>query len=225
VHLLTASGVVLAFLATSEIAAPSPDARRVFLWLTAAVVVDAIDGPLARRLAVKRHLPHVQGRTLDDIVDYLTFTFVPLLLCWRLGWVPGMAWIVPALVASLMGFAHTGAKEEEAGFFRGFPSYWNIYAFFAGLWATRFGPLLPGVAALALAALTLAPVRFVYPNLAPRGMKLPLLGGAWAWALVLLACLRTYPVVPGALLAAAIAYPVFYTVASVALDLRSRRRR
>jgi phosphatidylcholine synthase len=223
VHLLTASGVVLAFLAALEIAAPAPDPRRVFLWLTLAVVVDAVDGPLARRLEVKRHLPHVQGRTLDDIVDYLTFTFLPLALCCRLRWVPGVAWVVPALVASLLGFAHTGAKQEADGFFRGFPSYWNIYAFFAGLWVERFGPLVPGVAALLLAVLTLAPVRFVYPNLAPRGFKGLLLGGAWAWSIAVAACLPSYPAVPPWLLAATLAYPVLYVASSVWLDVKARR--
>ena len=79
------------------------------------------------------------------------------------------------------------------------------------------------MAAVFLAALTVAPVRFVYPNLAPRGWKLPLLGGAWLWALVLLASLRTYPDVPAPLLAAAVAYPVVYTVVSIVLDVRSRR--
>jgi phosphatidylcholine synthase len=225
VHLLTASGVVLAFLAAAECTAPVPDARRTFLWLTLAVVVDAVDGPLARRLAVKRHLPHVQGRTIDDIVDYLTFTFIPLLLAWRLRWVPGLPWVVPALVASVLAFARQDAKQEDDGFFRGFPSYWNVFAFYAGLWAPQHGPLLPGLAALALAGLTVAPVRFVYPNLAPRGWSTAFLGGAWLWAVVIAACLLRYPDVPGWLLLLSVAYPFFYVVASVALDLRQRRVR
>jgi phosphatidylcholine synthase len=216
--------VVLAFLAAAETAAPAPRAGRVFVWLTLAVVVDAIDGPLARRFEVKRHLPGVQGRTIDDIVDYLTFTFLPLLLCWRLGWVPGIVWVVPALVASVMAFARADAKQEADGFFRGFPSYWNIYAFYAGLWAPVHGPLLPGLAALALAALTMAPIRFVYPNLAPRGWRRSLLGGAWLWALVLAAALRTYPAVPTWLVLLSLVYPTFYVIASVALDLRARRQ-
>src|SRR5262245_12196953 len=103
VHLYTASGVLLALLAAMELCASTPDPRRVFLALAAAVVIDATDGTLARRWEVKRVLPAINGRTIDDIVDYLTYTFLPLLLIWRMGWVPAPAgaWIAPALVASL----------------------------------------------------------------------------------------------------------------------------
>ena len=128
VHLLTASGVLAAFQAVAEICAPDTDPRRVFAWLGLAVIIDAVDGPLARRWQVKQTVPHIDGRTIDDIVDYLTFTFIPLLLIWRMGWVPepAAAWIAPALVTSLLGFANVGAKEEAGGFFLGFPSYWNV---------------------------------------------------------------------------------------------------
>src|ERR671911_730004 len=142
VHVYTASGVLLALAATIEICSAAPDPRLVFLLLAAAVLVDATDGPLARRAEVKRWLPSIQGRTIDDIVDYLTYTFVPLLLVWRMGWVPEPAWvwILPALVASLFGFANTGIKDEAGGFFLGFPSYWNVVAFYAGLLDRLLGP-------------------------------------------------------------------------------------
>ena len=124
---------------------------------------------------VKRFAP-ISTADDGDIVDYLTFTFIPLLLVWRMGWVPfapglpGAAWIVPALVASLLGFANVGAKDEAAGYFRGFPSYWNIAAFYAGLafhGLGETGQWFNGVGLLALSALTVSPVRFLYPNLAP----------------------------------------------------------
>src|SRR5688500_3710464 len=82
VHLLTASGVLAAFQATAEVCSATPDPRRVFLWLGLAVIIDAADGPLARRWRVKQTVPHIDGRTIDDIVDYLTFTFIPLLFVW-----------------------------------------------------------------------------------------------------------------------------------------------
>jgi phosphatidylcholine synthase len=188
VHLLTASGVLAAFQAVAEIVSAGTDPRRVFAWLFVAVVVDAVDGPLARRWQVKRTVPQIDGRTIDDIVDYLTFTFIPLLLLWRMEWVPAPAalWIAPALVASLLGFANVAAKQESDGFFLGFPSYWNIVALYAGIAFVRWGPWLPGLAVLALAALTVMPVRFVYPNLAPPRWRIPVLGGAVAWAVLLL---------------------------------------
>src|SRR5688500_17532622 len=103
VHLYTASGVAFAFLAAAEICAPQPDPRWVFVWLAVAGLIDATDGPLARRWQVKSRTPQVAGRTIDDIVDYLTYTFLPLLLVWRLQWLPPPAglWTVLAMVASL----------------------------------------------------------------------------------------------------------------------------
>jgi phosphatidylcholine synthase len=190
-----------------------------------AVFIDAVDGPLARRLRVKVTVPQIDGRTIDDIVDYLTFTFIPLMLVWRMGWVPEprTLWIAPALVASLLGFANVAAKQESGGFFLGFPSYWNVYAFYAGLVHARWGPWLPGVVALVLAAATVLPLRFIYPNLAPAPWRTVVLVGAAAWAAVLLAMLAPYPHVSGAVLAVSFAYPAFYLGLSAVLDRRARR--
>ena len=227
VHLLTASGVVAAFLAAVELFDDAPDERVVFAWLVAAVVIDAVDGPLARAWDVKRLAAQIDGRTIDDIVDYLTFTFIPLLLVWRMGWVPfapgllGAAWIVPALVTSLLGFANVGAKDEAAGYFRGFPSYWNIAAFYAGLafhGLGETGQWLNGVVLLALAVLTVSPVRFLYPNLTPRPWKLPVMLGATVWLAVLLAMLLVYRRAPGWLVGVSLIYPAFYVTLSILLD-------
>lgn len=227
VHVYTASGVVFAFLAAAETCAREPDPRRAFLWLALAVVVDSTDGPLARRWQVKVNAPRIDGRTIDDIVDYLTFTFLPLLLVWRMGWLPapGVVWVAPALVASLMGFANTGAKDEGGGFFLGFPSYWNIVAFYAGPLFLSVGPWANAAMLLVLAALTVLPVRFLYPNLAPPPWRIPVIAGAVAWLAVLLAMLPGYPETPGWLLALSLAYPVFYTALSLYLDAVERRRR
>jgi phosphatidylcholine synthase len=223
VHLYTASGVALAFLATAAICAPAPDSRTVFLLLALAVLVDATDGPLARRWEVKRWLPSIQGRTIDDIVDYLTYTFVPLLLVWRMGWVPEPAvlWIVPALVASLFGFANAGIKDEAGGFFLGFPSYWNVVAFYAGPLHDHYGPAPNAVALLLLALATLLPLRFLYPNLTPRPWRTPVILGALLWLGAMLAMLPDYPRVPPWAVWLSLLYPAFY----VALSFRLAARR
>ena len=219
VHLLTAAGIVPLLLATMEIARSQPRPAWVFLWLAAAVVIDSIDGPLARRAQVKRWAAAIDGRKIDDIVDFLGFTFLPLLLTWRMGWVPGEArlawlWIVPALITSLFGFAHRGAKDEAGGFFRGFPSYWNVCAFHFGLFAAALpaaGAWINAALLLALAALTVAPIWLVYPNLAPTPWRWPILGGALAWLALLVAMLPFYPDrVPGWLTLVSLLYPLFY---------------
>lgn len=223
VHAYTASGAALAFWAAAETCRPEPNPRVVLALFAAAVVIDASDGPLARAWEVKRWAPAIDGRTIDDIVDYLTYTFLPLLLVWRMGWLPAPAgaWIVPALVASLFGFANAAAKDEGGGFFLGFPSYWNVVAFYAGIAHHHFGPWPNAMLLLALAALTVAPVRFLYPNLAPPPWKRPLLAGAVVWTLVILAMLWVgYPAVPGWLVLVSLAYPAFYTVLSAVLGWR-----
>ena len=223
VHVYTASGVALAFWAAMETCRAEPDPRTVFALLAGAVVVDATDGPFARMWEVKRWAPQIDGRTIDDIVDYLTYTFLPLLLVWRMGWLPDPAalWVIPALVASLFGFANAGAKDEAGGFFLGFPSYWNVVAFYAGIVHHFFGPWPNAVMLLALAALTLLPVRFLYPNLAPRPWKMPLIVGAFLQAAIMVAmALLDYPRVPGWLVLLSLVYPAFYTALSAHLARR-----
>ncbi len=233
VHLLTASGVIACFLAVAELTRPVPDPRWVFLWLAVAVVIDAVDGPFARAWRVKVYAPDIDGRTIDDLVDYLSFTFVPMLLVWRMGWVPfapglfGIVWVAPALLMSLFGFANVAAKDEGGGFFRGFPSYWNLAAFYAGLLHYGLGSAgdwLNALGLLALAGLTVAPVWFLYPNLAPRPWRGPVLVGAYAWAVLLLAALPFYSRVPAWLTGISLIYPAFYVRLSAHLD-RARRRR
>jgi phosphatidylcholine synthase len=222
VHVYTASGVVLAFLATAEICSAEPDPRTVLILLAVAVLVDATDGPLARRWEVKRWLPAIQGRTIDDIVDYLTYTFVPLLLVWRMGWVPepALAWIAPALVASLFGFANTGIKDETGGFFLGFPSYWNVVAFYAGPLDRLYGPALNAALLLLLSVATLLPLRFLYPNLAPRPWRTPVILGALLWLGAMLAMLGDYPRVPAWAVWLSLLYPAFYVWLSLRLAAR-----
>ena len=238
VHVLTAGGIVFAFLAAAEIASPRCDPRWVFLWFAAATLVDAADGPLARRWRIKEVLPALDGSTIDDLVDYLLFTFLPLMLVWRMAWVPAAedglppggwagAWVVPGMAASLFGFANANAKDEEGGFFRGFPSYWNIIAFYAGLWAALYSPWINAAVLIVLALLTVTPVRFIYPNLAPKGWKWPLMIGAIIWSLGLLAMLPWYPPygsgVPVWAVWLSLVYPAVYAAASVYLDVKTRR--
>ena len=233
VHALTASGVVFAFLAAAEVASAQPDARWVFVWLLMAGVIDAVDGPLARQWEVGRYAPHISGRTIDDIVDYLTFTFVPLLLVWRMDWLPGPdgLFVAGTMGVSLLGFANAGAKQEAEGFFLGFPSYWNLVAFYVGLWAAPVyapaGPFVSAALVVLLAALTVLPVRFIYPNQAPPPWKRGVIYGAVAWLalLVLMLFYYPYPQAPVSVMLLSCVYPLFYLGLSAVLDGKSRASR
>jgi len=225
VHVYTASGVVFALLAAIEIGSDTPDPRAVFFWLAVAVLVDATDGPLARRVNVKKGAPEIDGRKIDDIVDYLTFTFLPLLLVAKMRWVPDPAllFVAPPLIASLFGFANLGAKDEERGFFLGFPSYWNIVALYLGILAHEFGVWPNGIILIVLTVLTVTPIGFIYPNLAPRRWKILIIAGAFVWLLMALLLLRNYPVAPRWLLLTSLIYPLFYVVVSLIEYRRVRR--
>lgn len=232
VHLFTASGVAFAFLAMAEVARPDLDPRWVFGWLALAVLIDAADGPLARLWDVKLYAPRIIGHTIDEIVDYLTFTFIPLTLVWRMDWLPGMdgLWVVLVMVASLFGFANTSAKQTRKGFFLGFPSYWNVVAYYIGLITVQYGDLGGYISLgvlLLLGVLTLVPVRFVYPNRAPAPWRAIVIVGGVVWLALLVALLPTFPSLPAWgepwILWVSLLYPAFYFVLSGWLDWNARR--
>ncbi len=127
VHAYTSSGAIAAFAGTLAVIAG--DYRAAFLWMVAATIVDATDGVLARLARVKEMVPGFDGARLDDIVDYLTYVFLPVLLLYHAGDLPrgaaGFLTAAAVLLSSAYGFASLDAKTEDY-FFTGFPSYWNI---------------------------------------------------------------------------------------------------
>src|SRR5687768_12502830 len=126
-HLYTALGLVAAAGAAVCIVQGDGAAfRAAFVLMVVATLIDATDGTLARAVRVKQVLPGFDGRRLDDLIDFLTYTCLALLLVWRARLLPpgGDAWLLVPLVASAYGFCQAHAKTAE-GYFLGFPSYWN----------------------------------------------------------------------------------------------------
>jgi phosphatidylcholine synthase len=217
VHVYTASGAVLAFLAT--LAAFRDDFRAALLWLFAANVVDATDGVLARAARVRERTPFTDGAHLDDIVDYVTFVFVPALVLYRSGALPdtaALAVVCAVLLSSAYGFSRTDAKTPD-GFFTGFPSYWNIMA--AYIVAAGTPAWLNAAVLIGLSALVFAPVGWIYPTRMPTLRTLTIVLGA-LWSAVLLAVLVRLPEPSPRLLAVSLFFPVYYTVLSVYLHMR-----
>jgi phosphatidylcholine synthase len=176
---------VLAFLAALAII--ERDWPLVLMWLLAALAVDGVDGSLARWAKVKERAPRIDGATLDLIIDYLNYVFIPALLIVRAELVPSS--LAPALaaailVSSLYNFTRTDLKTAD-NYFRGFPALWNVVAFY--LFAAGVSPEAAAIAVVLLAALTFAPVHFVHPfRVRDYGRWLPLLACAWAAATVAL---------------------------------------
>ncbi len=161
VHAFTASGAVLALLALMAI--DREDWTLALLWLLAALVIDGVDGSLARWAHVKTRAPRIDGDTLDLIIDYLNYVFVPALLIWRAELIPPP--LAPyltglILVSSLYCFTRTDLKTAD-NYFRGFPALWNVIAFY--LFVARPGEAAGAIAVCAFAALTFAPIHFVHP--------------------------------------------------------------
>ncbi len=129
VHAFTATGALLAYLALE--AGIAGDARAALLWLVAATAIDAVDGVFARLARVKERTPLFDGALLDNIIDYLTFVFVPVVLLRHSALLPdgpaGLAVAAAVLLSSAYGFCRLDAKTADH-FFTGFPSYWNIVA-------------------------------------------------------------------------------------------------
>lgn len=187
VHLYTALGLVAAAgMAVLIVQGEAESFRMAFLLMLAATVIDATDGTFARRVRVKEVLPGFDGAQLDNLIDFLTYTFLPLLLLWRVSDAilpPGQsAWLLMPLLASAYGFCQVSAKTSD-GYFLGFPSYWNLVAFY--LYVLRPGPWLAVGLLVVFAVLTFVPLRYLYPSQRGRLNRITnLLGAGWAGLLV-----------------------------------------
>src|SRR3954447_12801188 len=158
VHLYTALGAPLGVWAV--FATFDRDFRTAWLLIAATVFIDATDGALARAVRVWEVLPWVDGRRLDDIVDYVGWVIVPTIVLVLAGLLP--AWVAPfPLIASGYGFAQTQAKTED-DFFLGFPSYWSMIGFYLYVFDTPQSFNVGLI--LLLTVLVFTPIRFPYPT-------------------------------------------------------------
>ncbi|HEY7155411.1 MAG TPA: CDP-alcohol phosphatidyltransferase family protein [Gemmataceae bacterium] len=182
VHCYTALGLIAAALIAVLLVDGRPESfRRAFLLMLVATLIDATDGMLARRVRIKEVLPGFDGRRLDDLVDFLTYTCLPLLLIWRAHLLPE-GWeicLLLPLLASAYGFCQASAKTDD-GYFLGFPSYWNLVAFY--LYVLRPPPPWFSLGVLVvLSVLTFVPSRYLYPSQRGRlNWVTNVLGGVWA---------------------------------------------
>ncbi|HAH00188.1 MAG TPA: CDP-diacylglycerol O-phosphatidyltransferase [Ktedonobacter sp.] len=219
VHLYTASGTVLAFLIV--LAAMRGNVLQA-LWLgLAALFIDGTDGWLARRFRVSETLPWFNGRRLDDIVDYLTYVFAPVLLLWTAGYLPaGPGGIVLAalpLLTSCYQFCRVDAKTEDY-FFLGFPSYWNVVAFYTIVF--KLAPITVGTILLICSILVFVPIRYLYPSrtVAFRTLTLTLTS---LWMVMYAFILQQMPSPHPLLLNFSLFYLFYYVVLSLYLTYRA----
>jgi phosphatidylcholine synthase len=217
VHTYTAFGAVLAFGGAWGVVHGSD--RLALGAMFAATIVDATDGMLARRARVKDVLPEVDGARIDDIVDYITFVFLPLLLLDASGGLSRFTVFPVAaivLLSSMYGFVAPDAKTSDY-FFTGFPSYWNIVVLYMLLFGTS--PGVNAIALLVLSALVFVRIGYVYPSRTPTLRPLTLALGT-VWAAMIGVIIVMWPAPPRWLAIGSLAFPVYYFVLSLVLHFR-----
>lgn len=218
VHAFTASGAILGVLSLWAI--HEGLYIQSFWLMAAAVFIDSVDGTLARRAKTKVAAPKVDGALLDNIVDYFTYVLVPafFILVTDLlppGWAPiGVSVLV---LASAYQFTQSEAKTDDH-FFKGFPSYWNIVAFYlfimqTSVWINLFVILL-------LSLLVFLPIKYVYPSrldyFSPnRWLRRGMFGATLMWAAATAAMLWMYPNIQPVFVYISVGYAIFYTLASL----------
>lgn len=220
VHLYTTSTLFFVLLAVQWIL----DERYIpaLLAMAITIIIDATDGALARRFRIKDTTPRIDGSLLDNVVDFVSYVFLPLLFMLHADLLlePTTLFVTIVAFSSAYGFSRTSAKLGDEGFFMGFPSYWNVVVFYIYLLGLPvwFNTIL----VMVLSVLVFAEIRFLYISRLRRGRLLHLfLGTAWG-----IACLAALFVEPGAtraaLLYGSLAYVVFYTAHSLVLTYQNQ---
>ena len=161
VHIFTATGAALGLLAM--ILATGGQWAAMFLCLGLALVVDGADGPMARAFDVQKLLPRWSGDTLDLVVDFTTYVFVPAYAISASGLLPQWLAIPAGIVVVISGALYFADREMKTkdNYFRGFPAVWNLAAFY--LYLLEPPEWVAAIAVVVLAALSFAPIKFLHP--------------------------------------------------------------
>ncbi len=191
VHLFTATGVLAVFMAM--LAVSGHDFRSAMFWLLAALLIDGIDGALARRFRVAEVLPHISGKNIDYVIDFASYAIVPAYMIYESGLMHG-PWNLAAafliLLVSALYYGKEGMVSDDY-YFVGFPVLWNLAAFymiFVFQWGHWGNVLLVAV----LSILHFVPIKVAYPSRGAHWRRASLLMSA-AFFLVLPGIIFLYP--------------------------------
>ncbi len=209
IHVFTAAGAAVGLL--TLVALEAGNFRLAVSLGLAALVIDAVDGSLARWAKVREWAPGLDGRRLDDIVDYLNYAVVPAFFMLSSGSLAHPAWACLPVLASAYGFSRSDAKTDDH-FFLGFPSYWNVLALYLWWYAapTWVGALWVSVLFLA----SYPRLRFIYPSRMGRWRGLTCwLGACWIGS-VGLAVYTEHGRLAESLMAVSLLYPIYYAAVS-----------
>ena len=212
VHLFTATGAIWGLLGIFAVF--EGDYKMMIVWMIVAMLVDGLDGALARLADVKTHAKGVDGALLDNILDYLNYVVVPAIFMIQTDLLPAsVKWLTACLIllTSAYQFTQTDAKTDDHHF-KGFPSYWNVAALYMLLmnlppWV-NFGFLM------LFNVMVFIPIKYIYPS---RNTYLKTLTNilTWAYAAIGIWALLQYPNHPNWVAWASLIYVGYYLVLSL----------
>lgn len=216
VHGYTALGGIIGMAALFQ--AAGGFFREAFLLLVITMLIDATDGLMARRLQVSRVLPDFDGAMMDNVIDILTFAWLPIFIIGKLDVLPSPVWLVFPILGSLYAYGQTNMKDS-AGYFTGFPTYWSLVALY--LWWLRPMPEISAFLIATLGILSFVPTKYLYPSKGSTLWRTTWALGAIWFALALYLLAQTQP--PQLLILVSLLYPAYYMIASFTVDYRLRR--
>lgn len=218
VHAFTASGAIFGLFSLQAIAHQQ---WVLSLWLMCAtVIIDAVDGTFARLIHVKEVMPEIDGALLDNIVDFLNYTIVPAFFLLNAPLLPsGINYfcLITLIFASAYQFTQSDAKTEDH-FFKGFPSYWNIVAFYLFFWQTSIW--FNAILILVLSILSFVPIKYIYPSrldyLTPNpGLRTLMALCTLLWGFATMGLLWLYPATNRVLVVLSFSYILVYVFLSL----------
>lgn len=213
VHLFTASGAVWGFLAL--LAVFHHEWKSAFLWMTLAMLVDGLDGLLARKFDVKTYANGLDGALLDNILDYLNYVIVPALFLVEADILPApfrLAAAAAILLSSAYQFTQTNAKTEDH-YFTGFPSYWNLAVIY--MLVLELDPRINLFFIILFNILVFVPTKWLYPT---RDTRLTLFL-TYFYGVIGVSGILLYPNEPQWLWPLSLTYSIYY----IGLSLWPRR--
>jgi phosphatidylcholine synthase len=219
VHIFTASGACVGLLAL--VAIHHNEWLKALFLMGLTIVIDAVDGFLARLIKIKTILPRVDGALLDNLVDFFTYVLVPafFLLLYPSLLPPSLSDICVFVIvlSAAYQFTQVDAKTEDH-FFKGFPSYWNIVVFYLFFWQMNLYVNLAIL--LVLAVLSFVPIKYVYPTRLEylthsHTAQTIMLATTWIWGAATFGLIWTYPQSNLILTIISMCYIIFYSIVSI----------
>lgn len=218
VHLYTMLGGVIGMLAL--VAISNEQIQYAWILLIIALVIDMTDGMLARRYRVSEVIPNFDGAKIDDLIDFLTYVWAPVLVIYVTGLISNPLWLALPVIGSLYAYGRPSMKEIDGeAYFIGFPSYWNILVIYL-YWLQPSETVVVGLL-LFFFVLSFIPSRYLYPSKNPK-FPFMTLGVGSVWVIVMIV-LILQPEPNTLIVLISLIYPIYYMLASFYVEMSYHR--